>query len=458
MKSIAQNNHQDKVLANSIYRFFKEYHLSALLKSVNAYKSKGIPAFAVFTVLFGAIFTQRSLYMGMLVNPSAYNLGKDTLYRFLNAAQINWLRFTSLLSARIASKTIEPLTDEQRVNVLIVDDSMFSRGRSKKVELLAKVFDHAKGVYDLGFRLLTVCWSDGNTVLPVNSCLLSTANAKNRLNEATKMDRRTLGFKRRALAQTKAPEVMLHLLTAAKNAGIHAKHVLFDTWFCSPASLLSVKKIGYDVIAMAKKTSKVKYLYNGENLSAPEIYKRNRKRRGRSKYLLSVEVMVDKDGYESIPARLVYVRNRNKKSEYLVLVTTDMELDEKEMIRLYGKRWGIEVFFKFCKSYLKLGKECQGLSYDAMTAHVAIVFSRYMMLSVENRLCVDEHSIGELFYFCTDEMADITWQEGFQKLMQILEEVLTKNLDLSEKEVQSILDVFLANLPRTFSMSLCQIA
>ena len=117
MKSIAQNNHQDKVLANSIYRFFKEYHLSALLKSVNAYKSKGIPAFAVFTVLFGAIFTQRSLYMGMLVNPSAYNLGKDTLYRFLNAAQINWLRFTSLLSARIASKTIEPLTDEQRVNV-----------------------------------------------------------------------------------------------------------------------------------------------------------------------------------------------------------------------------------------------------------------------------------------------------------------------------------------------------
>ena len=55
-------------------------------------------------------------------------------------------------------------------------------------------------------------------------------------------------------------------------------------------------------------------------------------------------------------------------------------------------------------------------------------------------------------------MADITWQEGLQKLMQILEEVLTKNLDLSEKEVQSILDVFLANLPRTFSMSLCQIA
>jgi len=209
---------------------------------------------------------------------------------------------------------------------------------------------------------------------------------------------------------------------------------------------------------MAKKTSKVKYLYDGQNLSVPEIYKRSRKRRGRSKYLLSVEVIVAKDEYESIPARLVYVRNRNKKSEYLVLITTDMELDEKEMIRLYRKCWGIEVFFKFCKSYLKLSKECQGLSYDAMTAHVAIVFTRYMMLSVENRLCVDEHSMGELFYLCSDEMADITWQEGFQKLMQILEEVLTKNLDLSKKEVQTILEVFLATLPRIFSIRLRQTA
>lgn len=42
--------------------------------------------------------------------------------------------------------------------------------------------------------------------------------------------------------------------------------------------------------------------------------------------------------------------------------------------------------------------------------------------------------------------------------MPILEEVLTKNLDLSEKKVQTILDVFLTNLPQILSMRLCQIA
>lgn len=43
---------------------------------------------------------------------------------------------------------------------------------------------------------------------------------------------------------------------------------------------------------------------------------------------------------------------------------------------------GIEVFFKACKSYLKLVKKYRGISYDTMNAHAAIVFARYMMLSV----------------------------------------------------------------------------
>ena len=64
-------------------------------------------------------------------------------------------------------------------NVLIIDDSMFERNRSKKVELLAKVYDHAKHKYRFGFRMLTLGWSDGSTFLPVNSILLSTENKKN---------------------------------------------------------------------------------------------------------------------------------------------------------------------------------------------------------------------------------------------------------------------------------------
>lgn len=116
------------------------------------------------------------------------------------------------------------------------------------------------------------------------------------------------------------------------------------------------------------------FRYNGEAMSLISIYNKNKKRRGRSRYLLSVVVDVVKNG-EIIPAKVVYVRNRNKRKEYLCLISTDVDLEEDEIIRVYGKRWDIEVFFKVCKSYLKLSKECKSMSYDAMTAHIAVVFT-----------------------------------------------------------------------------------
>ena len=118
-------------------------------------------------------------------------------------------------------------------------------------------------------------------------------------------------------------------------------------------------------------------------------------------------------GAASIPAKVVFVRNRNKKKDYLAIISTDITLDENEIIRIYGKRWDIEVFFKICKSYLKLTKECRSLSYDAMTAHVAVVFTRYMMLAVENRTSSDKRTLGELFYLVADEMSDINWMQAF---------------------------------------------
>lgn len=39
--------------------------------------------------------------------------------------------------------------------------------------------------------MLTLGWSDGSAFLPVNSILLSTENEKNRINEATKVDKRS---------------------------------------------------------------------------------------------------------------------------------------------------------------------------------------------------------------------------------------------------------------------------
>ena len=315
--------------------FFRRYQVSRILRAANAYKLRGVPVLSIFLLVFRMVFQQRSVYTQMHLQRTAMPFGKDTSYRFMNSCRIHWRRFTTELAAAIIHATLAPLTQADRINVLILDDSIYHRARSKKVELLARLYDHAKKEFSYGFRMLTLCWSDGNTLLPVSHTLLSTENTKNRL-----------------------------------------------------------------------------------------------------------------------PVRLVFVRNRNHRKDWLVLVTTGMSLTAEEVIRIYGKRWGIEVFFKVCKSFLRLEKDCRSLSYDAMTAHVSIVFTRYMFLAVELRECKDARSLGELFYLSVDELADVCFVEVMRLLLLLFVERLQEKPVLDEGEIHEQLQGFLKELPVLLSQKL----
>lgn len=70
-------------------------------------------------------------------------------------------------------------------------------------------------------------------------------------------------------------------------------------------------------------------------------------------------------------------RKANRK-DWLAFVCTAPELSEEEIIRIYGKSWQIEVFFKTYKSVLNLTGECHCLSYDALTAYTASCLPEYL--------------------------------------------------------------------------------
>ena len=450
-KIITQKAEENKQISERIKNFMKRFDVSSALKSSNAVKIKGFAVIEIFQYLFMLVFAHCLIYMDMKKDTVPF--AKDTVYRFLNSARINWLKFTTRLSAKIIEEAIDPLTSDQRENVLIIDDSTFERNRSKKVELLTKVFDHAKGKYIFGFRMLTLGWSDGNTFMPVNSILLSSENDNTVVNIPENTDKRTNAHKRRKLSRSKANDAMITLIKEAKAACIKASYVLFDSWFSSPDSICKIKNLGYDVIAMVKKTSKVFYEYNDEMMSVLDIYKKNKKRRGRSKYLLSVDVKVVKND-NVIPAKIVFVRNRNKRSDYLCILSTDTRLTEDEIIRIYGKRWNIEVFFKVCKSYLCLTKECRSISFDAMTAHTAVVFTRYMMLAVSKRESEDPRSMGELFMCCTDELADISFAQAFSLFMELFINHAKEFLTISEQQISDFVEKFLESIPDTLKTKL----
>lgn len=116
------------------------------------------------------------------------------------------------------------------------------------------------------------------------------------------------------------------------NAEINVDYLLFDSWFTTNRFVRSVRRRGVHIIAMAK----------------------------------------DFNGLHFLTARGV-----NYKEE----ISTDTSLSGEEIVKIYGKRWTVEVFFKACKSVLGLSNEFQTRSYDSLIAHSGIVFLRYMMLS-----------------------------------------------------------------------------
>ena len=257
--------------------------------------------------------------------------------------------------------------------------------------------------YQFGFRILTLIWTDEYSSVPIDFCPLSSGKDDLLKCPAKRYDKRSIAGQIRRQAQQKAPDIILDMLGKAIRAGHSAKYVLFDSWFATPKGITAIKReLSLNVIAMLKKSSKVFYEYNGQQLDIKKIYSMNRKRPGRSKYLLSVVVnLIQKQNgnvVSSIPARIIYVRNKSNRKDWISLISTDLDISEEEIIRRYGARWNIEVYFKTCKQYLKLLKECNSPSFDAFTCHLAIVAVRYMILSVSQRSNSDDRTVGELFW------------------------------------------------------------
>ena len=66
---------------------------------------------------------------------------------------------------------------------------------------------------------------------------------------------------------------------------------------------------------------------------------------------------------------------------------------------------------------------------------------------LENRESNENRSLGELFLYFTDEMADITWIQAFQMLLQMFRTILTDTIELSKDKINELMDVFMNVLP-----------
>ncbi len=430
------------VFANS----FSEFKIGSLLNQSGISKTKGATPLAVFTIIFNLAFTGKNFFQGIVKNKNV-SIGKDAVYNFLNTPKYNWRRFTLMLSNKIYI-LIRNLLDDSSEEVLIFDDSPYDRSRSKKVELLSRVFDHNTNTYIKGFRMLTLGWSDGNSFLGLDFALLSSVKKSNRFTEITKrLDKRTCGYQRRKEAMTKSTELMEPMVKRALGMGVRAKYLLMDSWFSAPSVIAKLRQ-HIHIICMLKDHPNWRYEYKGKKLRLSDLYGKLKKKRGRAKIKASVIVKLP----NGKTARIIFVPC-DKKRGWLALISTDTALVESEIIRLYGKRWDIEVFFKMCKQHLKLVKEIQIRDYDGLIGHTSMVVARYNILSWFQRQQVDQRTFGDLFRFCNKEMENIQFLDALKRILQLTMAAILNVKNMSERLVQSMMDAVMGTAIIYFGLS-----
>lgn len=441
----AMQGENDPVLT-AIEHFFAHFHIGSRLNRAGIRKMRGARPLDIIMALFALPF-QRTTFFWRIVRSHSLTFRKDAVYDILNRPNFNWRTLLLYLTVAVV-RFFAQLTSESRESVLILDDTLYKRNRSKSVELLATVYDHCADAWYRGFRCLCLAWSDGASTAPVDFALLSSSDPKNRYQEASEtVDKRSCGYRRRTEALRPATTLLESMVKRALRAGIRARYILMDSWFAFPA-IITALSAHLPVVCMLKRMKTVYYTWRGQKLILTGLYQRVKKRRGKARILASVLVTIA----EGQTVKIVFVRDR-RKHDWLALLSTDITLSDADVVRIYGKRWDIEVFFKMCKQYLQFETGVQVRNFDGLVAHTTIVLMRYLFLSYRQRCETDDRTLGELFIARCDELRDITLLEALHRMATLVADELRKIELTSNEIIQTIIDTIMGTIIAKFNLT-----
>ena len=102
---------------------------------------------------------------------------------------------------------------------------------------------------------------------------------------------------------------------------------------------------------------------------------------------------------------------------------------------------------------MKLAKEIQCRDYDALIAHTSIVLMRYMFLAYQCRIETDHRTFGDLFYFCCDEVSDISFIEALYRILTLAVDQLNKIGNFCEKTASVFFDAIMDTALQSVGLS-----
>ena len=337
----------------------------------------------------------------------------NTIYRLMNNQLIDWksilLSFAKQFLKCVSSKGE---VDAKAVRCFVIDDTDIEKC-GKTFEGLSKIYSHKEHRSLFGFKLLLLCFWDGKSLIPCDLSLHG--EHKNYEYGLTKKQQERQFTKKRngegyfqerydELDEEK-PGVAIKMLKRCVKRGILGSYVLMDSWFVNDFMLKEIRNIRkgmLHVVGMCK-MDKRKFEVNGKERNSQTIIQMNEndssKVRSSNKYKSRYFVVMA--NYKGMPVKLFYIKYKKAKS-WTLLLTTDLSLSFVKAMELYQIRWSIEVLYKECKQYLRLGKS-QNTDFCGQIAYASLTMIAYTILSLYKRFESYE-TLGTLFRNTEREM------------------------------------------------------
>ena len=80
------------------------------------------------------------------------------------------------------------------------------------------------------------------------------------------------------------------------------------------------------------------------------------------------------------------------------------------------------------------------------------------MIAIEQRRCEDDRTLREIFFFFTDELADITFGESFQIIITAMIDSVCAIFQPTEAQMELFIEMFVGRLPDYIRNSLAKAA
>jgi len=421
-------------LKNPIFQTMQLLNIKSILKNANFVKKReGVSPYLV--VLHFVYMLVMNKKISTFMNQSKDSFKKDTYYRLLQNSSYNWRKLLSLTNLKIL-KLLHKVQDSSSVKVLIIDDTVEGK-TGKYIEGSRDALYSNKEKRNIrGINVVSLNYSDGYSNFMLDFAISMGNYARVKFEEFTQeVDVRTTAYKRRLEIMNGKSQIAIDMVTRALKSGIYADYLLVDSWYSKPAFIKEMNHLGLKVITRIANNNKI-WNFTAKEKTLNAIYEKFKSLKkekagtyGKKIKFKYFSVVVEHKNAGKI--KIVFIKTKEK---LIPIASTDLEINDEEIIDIYKHRWDIEQGYKELREHFGFGKE-ENRIYEALIARITLSFFSYNIVSYINRMSNEPKTIGGLFkdLECELHTLSIAMQafiEIMEKIAQI-DEIVKNNKDFT---------------------------